>query len=107
MAWPVATERFSYRPKRPMYGSPSGEQGRKPAHGCTSRKSSALNSGRYFGTALTMPRTRDGLIERSVPVISIVPPNRSAPNIGVTATRASDRIIACCGFFRGRCSVRL
>ena len=41
------------------------------------------------------------------PAISIVPPKRSAPPIGVTATRASVRIAQMRGSRGGRGSVRL
>ena len=54
-----------------------------------------------------MPRTRTGLMSSFRPAISIVPPKRSAPPIGVTATRASVRIAQIGGNCRGCGSVRL
>ena len=43
--WPVATDKFEYFLVRPIYGMPSGEQGRSPRHGLMPSKSSDLNSG--------------------------------------------------------------
>ena len=54
-----------------------------------------------------MPRTRTGLMSSLSPAISIVPAKRSAPPIGVTATRASVRIAQMAGNCRGFASVRL
>ena len=76
---------------------PSGETGRSPAHGSIPSKSRSENFGKYACTDLTMPRTRAGLIERSRPPTSIVPPKRKLPSIGVIATFASAKIEQSCG----------
>ena len=54
-----------------------------------------------------MPRTRAGLMSSFIPDISIVPPTRNAPPMGVTATRASVKMEQMRGSCLGFGSVRL
>jgi hypothetical protein len=54
-----------------------------------------------------MPRTRRCVIDSSIPAISIVPPTRNAPSIGVTASRASVQMLHSSGSCFGFASVRL
>src|SRR2546422_5034152 len=107
MAWPEATIRFRQRRVRPTYGRPSGVHGRSPHHGAHEAKISGRNVGRYFASERVIPRIRGGLIRRSYPASSMVPPTRSDDPIGVTATLASCKIIECFGNWGGAASVRL
>ena len=54
-----------------------------------------------------MPFTRRRLTVSLVPLISMVPPKRTAPSIGVTATRASVRIEQSAGSSTGSRTVTL
>ena len=45
IAWPVAMLRLLKDRVRPMYGSPSGEHGRKPHQGTMPVKSAGVNCG--------------------------------------------------------------
>ena len=87
MPWPVATTRFSKASGRPMIGSPSGEQGRRPAHTSSRlRPSRPAMRRRHALDAGEAP-----LVDRQVePLKSNTPVRRSRPRRRVTATRDSD-----------------
>ena len=61
----------------------------------------------YANLAIATGHAMMGLSSSFKPPISIVPPKRRLPSIGVTATRASVKMEQICGNWRGFGSVRL
>ena len=84
-----------------------GRAGTQPAPGFDAFKILRLELRIILRHRATMPRTRAGLMSSFSPAISIVPPMRNDVPIGVTATRASQKMAQICGNCLGLGSVRL
>ena len=92
IAWPVAIITLLYFFNRPIYGKPSAEQGLYPYQTLSDDGMGSSKAGKNCFTAFKIPFTlfmRGGVL---IGVISIVPPNRNLPFMGVSATRPSIKI---------------